>query len=169
MAINTNDRLDFCPHCGEYLKEEMTLCPKCGFVIKEAIPPLEPVFRSPKEVGSMRSMIGAVCLVISGLVGLSMSSFVMLNQEAIISEIIATYGGELATIQEAVMFLIVFWLVAGFMAFVGGFFASQRRHFKVAMIGGAFALCTFGLILFEGSFMGMIGLILIWLSRREFH
>jgi len=169
MTTEMSDRLGFCPHCGEYLKEEMTRCPKCGFVIKDAIPPLEPLFRPVKEPGSLRSTIGAACLILSGFIGLSMSSFVMLNQEAIVAEIATIYGGELGTIQEAVTFLVVFWLVAGIMAFIGGFFAAQRRRFKVAMIGGFFALGTFGLIFLEGTMMGMIGLMLIWLSRREFH
>jgi hypothetical protein len=168
LATSLNDRLGFCPNCGEYLKEEMARCPKCGYLIKEAIPPLEPISLHPNSVGSMRSLIGAVCLVLSGLIGLTMSSFVMLNQEAIVAEMINIYGGELGSIQEAVTFLGVFWLVAGVMAFIGGFFAAQRRHFKIAMIGGVFALGTFGLVFIEGSVMGLIGLILIFLSRREF-
>lgn len=169
LATSSNDRLGFCPNCGEYLKEEMTRCPKCGFPIKEAIPPLEPIsLRSSNVIGSTRSLMGAVCLVLSGLIGLTMSSFLMLNQEAIVAEIINVYGGELGNIQEAVTFLVVFWLVAGVMAFIGGFFAAQRRHFKIAMIGGVFALGTFGLVFLEGSVLGMIGLILVFLSRREF-
>ena len=44
LATNSNDRLGFCPRCGDYLNEEMTVCPKCGLLIKEAIPPLEPIF-----------------------------------------------------------------------------------------------------------------------------
>ncbi len=169
LATSANDRLGFCPHCGEYLKEEMTLCPKCGMLIKEAVPPLEPIsFRNSKVIGSMRSVTGAVCLVLSGLIGLTMSTFVMLNQEAIVAEIVKVYGGDLAGVQEAVVFLGVFWLISGAMAFLGGFFAAQRRHFKLAMIGGVFALGTFGMVFLEGSVIGLIGLTLVWLSRREF-
>jgi len=169
LATSSNDRLGFCPRCGEYLKEEMTVCPKCGLAIREAIPPLEPITLRPSAPsGSMRAMIGAACLILSGLIGLTMSSFVLINRDAIASEIASVYGGNLATVQEAVTFLVVFWLVAGIMASVGGYFAGQRRHFKVAMLGGVFALGTFGLIFIEGSLLGLIGLILVWLSRREF-
>jgi hypothetical protein len=168
LAISSNDRLGFCPRCGEFLPEELTLCPKCGLPIKEAIPQLEPIPFRPNVIGSTRSLMGAVCLVLSGLIGLTMSLFVMLNQEAIVAEIVNIYGGELGVSQEAVTFLIVFWLVAGVTAFIGGFFAAQRRHFKIAMIGGVFALGTFGLVFLEGSVMGLIGLILVFLSRREF-
>jgi hypothetical protein len=169
LAISSSDRLGFCPRCGEFLPEELTLCPKCGLPIKEAIPPLEPIsLRSSNMIGSMRSLMGAVCLVLSGLIGLTMASFVMLNQEAIVAEIINVYGGELSNIQEAVTFLVVFWLVAGVMAFIGGFFAAQRRHFKIAVIGGVFALGTFGLVFLEGSVLGLLGLILVFLSRHEF-
>ena len=169
MANRSDDRLGFCPRCGEYLKEEMTICPKCGLVIREAIPPLEPVMSHPTgPPASTRAMIGAACLVLSGLIGLTMSSFVMINRDAIVSEISSIYGGDIANVQEAVTFLVVFWLLAGIMASVGGFFAGQRRHFKVAMLGGFFALGTFGLIFLEGSLMGLIGLIMVWLSRREF-
>jgi hypothetical protein len=168
LAISSSDRLGFCPRCGEFLPEELTLCPKCGLPIKEAIPPLEPISFPLKMIGSTRSLMGAVCLVLSGLIGLTMSSFVMLNQEAIVAEIINVYGGELGNIQEAVTFLVVFWLVAGVMAFIGGFFAAQRRHFKIAVIGGVFALGTFGLVFLEGSVLGLLGLILVFLSRHEF-
>jgi len=169
LATSSNDRLGFCPRCGEILPKELTLCPKCGLSIREAIPPLEPIsLRSSNMIGSTRSLMGAVCLVLSGLIGLTMSSFVMLNQEAIVAEIINVSGGELGNIQEAVTFLIAFWLVAGVMAFIGGFFAVQRRHFKLVMIGGVFALGTFGLVFLEGSVLGLIGLILVFLSRREF-
>ena len=153
MATSSNDRLGFCPRCGEYLKEEITICPKCSLVITEAIPPLGPIImRSSGPPGSMRAMMGAACLILSGLIGLTMASFVMINRDAIVAEIAKVYGGDLAAVQEAVTVLAIFWLVAGIMASVGGFFA----------------LGTFGLIFLEGSFMGLIGLILIWLSRREF-
>jgi hypothetical protein len=161
--------LGFCPRCGEYLKEEMTLCPKCGLQIKEAIPPIEQL--SPRPImkpGSMRSFMGAACLVVSGLIGLSMSSFLAMNQGEIVAEIVQIYGGQLSSVQEAATFLIAFWAVAGVMATLGGYFAAQRRHFKFAMVGGVFALGTFGLVFLEGSIMGLIGLILIWRSRREF-
>jgi hypothetical protein len=168
LATSSDDRLGFCRNCGEYLKEEMTRCPKCGFPIKEAIPQLEPISFPPKMVGSMRSLFGAVCLVFSGLIGLTMSLFVMLNQEAIVADITSIYGTELGSIQEAVTFLIFFWLFAGIMAFIGGFFAAQHRHFKMAMIGGVCALGTFGMVFLEGSVLGLIGLVLVFLSRREF-
>ncbi|MDD1743270.1 MAG: hypothetical protein LUO85_01435, partial [Methanomassiliicoccales archaeon] len=134
-----------------------------------AIPPLEPIsLRNSKVIGSTRSVMGAVCLVLSGLIGLTMATFVMLNQDAIVAEIISVSGGELAAIQEAVVFLGVFWLISGIMAFLGGFFAAQRKHFKLALIGGVFALGTFGMVMFEGSVIGFIGLTLVWLSRAEF-
>jgi hypothetical protein len=168
LATSSNDRLGFCPNCGEYLKEEMTRCPKCGFPIKEAIDQLEPIPFPPKMAGSMRSLFGAVCLVLSGLIGLTMSLFVMLNQDAIVAEMTSIYGSELGNIQEALTFLSFFWLISGIMAFIGGYFAAQRRHFKIAMIGGVFALGTFGMVLLEGSVLGLFGLILVFLSRREF-
>jgi hypothetical protein len=168
LAKSANDRLGFCPRCGEFLKEEMIVCPKCGLIIKEAIPPLEPIFTSPMEVGSVRSTIGAVCLIISGLVGISMSSFVVMNQEAIVANIVSIYGMDLATVHDTVIFLAAFWFISGIWAFVGGLFAYRRRHFRIAVMGGIFALGTFGLIFLEGSIMGLIGLILILLSRREF-
>jgi hypothetical protein len=168
LAISSNDPLGFCPRCGEYLKDETTKCPKCGLVIKEAIPQLEPIPSRAKVFGSMRSMMGAVCLVLSGMIGLTMSSFLIMNQEAIVAEIARVYGDQLGSIQEAVTFLIIFWIVSGIMALVGGYFASQRRHFKIALAGGVFALGTFGMVFLEGSIIGLFGLILIWLSRSEY-
>jgi hypothetical protein len=116
----------------------------------------------------MRSTLGAMCLIISGIIGLTMSSFVLMNQEAIIADIINLYGLDAATVHDAVIFLGIFWLISGIWATVGGYFASRRRHYRLAVMGGVFALGTFGLIFLEGSIMGLIGLILVVLSRREF-
>jgi hypothetical protein len=169
LATSSEERIGFCPRCGEYLKEEAAQCPKCGLIIREAIPTVEQLSpRTTVTVGSTRSMIGAACLVISGLIGLTMSSFLLVNKDAIIAEITAVYGTQLGSIPDAVSFLIVFWIVAGVMASIGGYFTFQRRHFRIALAGGIFALGTFGLIFIEGSVMGLIGLILVWLSRREF-
>lgn len=169
LEASVNDRLGFCPRCGEYLKEDMTTCPKCGLIIREAIPPLEPIsFRSADMVGSMRSTLGAMCLIVSGIIGLTMASFVLVNQETIIADIISLYGMDAATVHDSVIFLGIFWLISGIWASVGGYFASRRRHYRIAIMGGIFALGTFGLVFLEGSIMGLIGLILVWLSRREF-
>ena len=168
MANSSNDRLGFCTRCGEYLKEEASICPKCGFVLKEAIPPLDPFPSRQKVLGSMRSTIGAVCLVLSGMIGLTMSLFLMVNQEAIVAEIARVYGDQIGSIEEAVTFLMVFWVVSGVMALIGGYFAAQRRHFRIVLVGGVFALGTFGMVFLEGSIIGLFGLILIWLSRGEY-
>jgi hypothetical protein len=170
LATSSNERLGFCPRCGEYLKEEMTQCPKCGLIIREAIPSMEQISpRTPVTVGSTRLTLGAACLVISGLIGLAMASFLMANKEAIIAEITSLYGNQMGSIPDAVTFLVIFWIISGILASLGGYFAFKRQHLRIALMGGVFALGTFGLVFLEGSVMGLIGLVLIWLSRREFH
>jgi hypothetical protein len=50
-------------------------------------------------------------------------------------------------------------LVLGIMAILGGIFAIQRKNFALALIGGIFTV---------PSILGLIGLILIAVSKDEF-
>ena len=82
------------------------------------------------------------------------------------------YGGvspENATPEEFVAFIHQCGFVDlafGVVATVGGVFALTRRHFGLAVTGGVFAILGLGLLI--GSLLGLIGLILVLVSRRDF-
>jgi hypothetical protein len=58
-------------------------------------------------------------------------------------------------------------LVFSIFAIIGGIFALQRKGWAMAVTGGIFGMLAFGLGI--GFILGLIGLILIAISRAEFH
>jgi hypothetical protein len=58
-------------------------------------------------------------------------------------------------------------LIFGVLAVIGSIFALKRTHFGLAVVGGVFAFLGFGFVV--GTLIGLIGLILVVVARREFH
>lgn len=54
------------------------------------------------------------------------------------------------------------FLIPGIIAFIGGIFAAQRKRYGFAITGGILAM------LFGGFIFGLIGLILVAISKNEF-
>ena len=51
---------------------------------------------------------------------------------------------------------------------VAGILAYQGANWKLAVVCGFASLLTLGIVFVEGSVLGGIGLLLLFLSRREF-
>ncbi|MCJ2556643.1 MAG: hypothetical protein LN415_05980 [Candidatus Thermoplasmatota archaeon] len=56
----------------------------------------------------------------------------------------------------------IIFLIFGLIGLLGGIFAIKRTHFGLAILGGIFSLLA-GFIIF-----GLIGLILVAISKKEF-
>ena len=68
--------------------------------------------------------------------------------------------------DEVFLIFGVFVLISSIIAMIGGIFAIQKTNYPMAVLGGIFALFTFFFLI--GSILGLIGLILIAISRNEF-
>ncbi len=72
-------------------------------------------------------------------------------------------GGVLILIGGVILLIATFWCIVtialGALAILGGIFAIQRTHFAIALVGG---------ILSVPSIIGLIGLILVVVSKDEF-
>lgn len=62
--------------------------------------------------------------------------------------------------------LISIWSQA--MALLGGVMAFQRMNWKLTLVCAIFSLLTLGIFLFEGSLLGLLGLILVVRARPYF-
>jgi len=72
-------------------------------------------------------------------------------------------GGVLILIGGLILLIATFWCIVtvplGIIAILGGVFAIQRTHFTIALIGGILAI---------PSILGLIGMILVIMSKDEF-
>ena len=94
-------------------------------------------------IGALAGIIGGAWMIWAG------SMFLPLGDIGVdVSGIFATCG--------------IIWIVLSLVGLLGGIFAMQRKHFGLAILGGIFSL-LFGFFIF-----GLIGLILVAISKSEF-
>jgi hypothetical protein len=106
-------------------------------------------------------MISGLIGIIYGLVFVSLSS-------TVIDVLGGTYGEDVLKMLEGVLVACgVIWFIVGLIALIGGVFAIRRRRWGIAVVGGVFGLLTLGPWLI-GSILGLIGLILVVISKDEF-
>lgn len=157
-------KVDFCIHCGEYLRPGVTFCPKCGNTL--ATGP-QAQGHMPSVTKSKRPTYAGVLLFLVGIVGFLMVTYLLTNTEEIMEQARQIYGGELQGMEEAVDLLAGFWAFAGVMAMVGGACALRRSHFPIALVGAVLGLLTGGFFL-EGTIMAVLALFLLLTSKQEF-
>ena len=102
-------------------------------------------------------VIGGVLLIIAGVLGLIEAIFVL----AVGGAIPVGAGSGYVTCCGLLMLL---FAAAGM---VGGFFATTRSNFVFAAIGGVLVMLCIGPV-FLSSILGLIGLILILISKDQF-
>jgi hypothetical protein len=164
-----------CPSCRHEIPPDANVCPNCGFRLK---PEVEKAFTvqaktAPKAVvaasrGTSKSLIGGVLVMISGLIGIIYGLMVAALASTVFDMFGGMYGEDILKAAEGILVACgVIWFIIGLVALVGGIFAIRRRKWGIAVVGGVFGLLTLG-PWFIGSILGLIGLILIAISKDEF-
>ncbi|MGD0056853.1 MAG: hypothetical protein ABSB83_03230 [Methanomassiliicoccales archaeon] len=106
--------------------------------------------------------------MISGIIGILTGLILVVAASTIVDMLRGIYGTEILDTVEGVLVTCgVIWFVIGLVALIGGVFAIRRRKWSIAVVGGVFGLLTIGPYFF-GSILGLIGLILIAISKHEF-
>lgn len=155
-----------CPSCRRIVPEGTTTCPSCGFKLREEPSPSKSVKDRFLEEEKAKEMAGyaGILIMISGLLafitGLSMvvysDSFVNWYSQVFIN-----------LTSDAILIWGVIMLVFGLIAIVGGVIATQRRFWAIATVGGFLGFIASGGF-FLGTIFGLIGLILVVISKDEF-
>jgi len=169
--------INFCVRCGEYLRPGVAYCPKCGASVPGAAPPAPVAYQG--QLGTMQPGMGQVAqtkrpfyagilLSLAGLIGFVTAASVYLDKDAIIAEAERIYGQPIPGAEGIIVALAVAWVVIGVVTLAGAYASFQRKWFAFAVIGAVFGLFTGGVILLEGSIMGLIALVLLIMSRAEF-
>ena len=128
-----------CVSCGRSMAWDANVCPYGGHDYRQVMAPA-----APKQDSSM-PLIGGILIIIASLGYLGVGGVIV--------------GGSAAFfIGEGVVCGAVL-LVLGIISLLGGIFAIQKKNFAIALIGGIFVV---------PSVLGLIGLILVAVSKDSF-
>lgn len=164
-----------CPSCRHEVPMGANVCPNCGYRLRaeerkapaaqaRVVPPVASV---PRQ-STVMSLIGGVLVVISGLLGIILGLILAVLSSSITDLMGGMYGEDVLSAVEGILVTCgVIWFIIGLVALIGGVFAIRRKKWGIAIVGGVFALFTIGPY-FLGSILGLIGLILIAISKDEF-
>ena len=124
----------------------------------------------PAQQGKgMMSMAGGVLILVSGILGLLMWVFFTLLVVGGTSAILPIPGFPAGMAGSLATFLLVcglIGLVFSIIAIVGGVMGIRRKMWGLSLVGGIFGLLAIGYLL--GSLLGLIGLILVAVSKKDF-
>lgn len=130
-----------CVSCGRTISWDANVCPYCGHDYRVAMG--GPMQMQKKESG-MPTAAG-ILILLGAIIYL------------IIGGVITAGSGVLSVAEGVACGAAV--LVVGVISLLGAIFALQRRYFALALIGGILAIPTI---------LGLIGMILVAVSREEF-
>ena len=129
-----------CVSCGRAFSWDANVCPYCGHDYRVAM-----MGPQQQKKESAMPLIGGILIMLPGIGYLIGGGVLAVGSSAFL------FGG--GVLCGAVL------LVLGIIAILGGIFAIQRKNFALALIGGIFVV---------PSILGLIGLILIAVSKDEF-
>jgi len=152
-----------CISCGRTIDFNTNVCPYCGYDYRAPIVP--GVLPARK---SAMPLAGGALVLIAGLLAL-VNAGMFLTYSAADLEATGVALPEGVTWDDVMGILkgcAVVEIILGVVAVLGGIFAIQRKHFGLAIAGSLMGMFGFGMTI--GALLGLIGLILIALSRKEF-
>ena len=155
-----------CPNCRRTVPQGTAKCPSCGFKLRDEFPASKPVKDRflEEERSKERAGYAGIFIIISGLLALVTGLSMIAYPDPFINWYSNLYI-DLTT--NAIMIWGAIMLVFGAIAIIGGFRAIKRRSWAIAAVGGSLGLIASG-GLFLGALFGLIGLILVVISRDEF-
>jgi hypothetical protein len=131
-----------CVSCGRSISWDANVCPYCGHDYRVA---MAGPMQAQKEQSGMPTAAG-ILIILGALIYLAVGGLVVV-------------GSSVALIGEGVACGAIV-LVLGVVSILGGIFALERKMFALALIAGILTIPTI---------LGLIGMILVAVSRKEFH
>lgn len=136
-----------CVSCGRPISFDANVCPYCGHDYRVVM--AGPQGAQKKESGM--PVAGGVLILIASLVYIGFGALVAAG--GTVASVIDLEAGAGAVACGSILILL------GVIAFLGGIFAIGRKNFTIAVIGGIFVIPTL---------LGLIGFILVAISKEEF-
>lgn len=143
---STNPSTRNCVSCGRAIAWDANVCPYCGHDYRMVMQPQ----MAPKKESAM-PVVGGVLIILASLGYLIAGGVLAAGSTALL-------GVSLGTSAVGVVCGVVL-IILGIISLLGGIFAIQRRNWGLSLIGGIFVI---------PSILGLIGLILVAVSKDEF-
>jgi hypothetical protein len=158
-----------CPSCRHTVTQGTAVCPNCGFQIREEPKPaLTPKAAPPKaervQQFTEKAAFGGWLILISGILAVITGIYMVIDPETFV-ELYTGIGYTFST--DVMVGAGVMALIFGIVAIAGGLAALKKRSWGLAVIGGFLGFIASGAF-FLGTLLGLIGLILVAVSKREF-
>ena len=135
-----------CVSCGRSISWDANVCPYCGHDFRVVMAPGQ-----AQKKDSAMPLVGGILVIIASI-GYFVAGGLFVAGGAAWSWL-DVGGGAIAVVCGVVM------LILGILALLGGVYAIQKKNFVMALLAG---------ILTIPSILGLIGLILIAVSKDEF-
>lgn len=158
-----------CPSCRHNVPQGTAVCPNCGFQIREEPKPAAAPKAAPSKVKQVQQAtekagFGGWLILISGILAVITGIYMIVDPETFV-QLYTDIGYTFST--DVMVGAGVMTLIFGIVAIVGGVAAIKRRSWGLAIIGGFLGFVASGAF-FLGTLLGLIGLILVAVSKREF-
>ncbi len=160
-----------CPSCRHGIPLSSTVCPNCGYRIRPEEEEPEVEKKKKKKPGrsrvtyaSSRAGFGGALILISGILAV-LTGIYMTVDTSWVGTMLADLGFSFA--EEIIVAIGVLTVIFGIVALVGGYFAVKRKRWGIAIVGGVLGTLAAGAIGL-GLIFGLIGLILVAVSRKDF-
>jgi hypothetical protein len=122
----------------------------------------------PPKQPSSKPLIGGIFLIIAGLLGLlTWASALALDISMIQNVLPPEFPYSAEQLQSLLAICGIIGAILSIITLAGGIVAIRRKAWGLAVIGGILGLFTIGLM-FLGSILSLIGLIILIISRSDF-
>jgi hypothetical protein len=109
-----------------------------------------------------KPLVGGILIILGALAGVIAGIWLAAIGGALDAMMPIEFPGVTDALTDIITICGVIWLIFGIIGLLGGIFAIKRTHYGLAILGGIFALLAGFFIL------GLIGLILVAISKNEF-
>jgi len=132
--------------CGRPIAWDANVCPYCGHDYRAVMAP-----GAVQKKESAMPVAGGVLILLSSLGYIVIGGFAAAGSAI---ALIPSFGWSAWGVACGAILIIL-----GLVSFFGGVYAIQRKNFTIALIGGIFVV---------PSILGLVGLILVAVSKDEF-
>lgn len=178
-----------CPNCGTLNAASMYVCGKCGKELHEASAPVPSkevshtpsLYDVPADIESTDLYLGDtkksrldkltvafILLIGAGLLGFVSAALTLtVDIEDQLSPAELDLVNEVLDVSQMLACCASIYIIASLSAIMAGILSLRREKFTLTVLGAAFGILSVGPFL-SGSVLGLIGLILIAVSKDDF-